>query len=140
MIPKIKRFFPILSSNLMFLRKVVRTLCPLEASVSLNLKSTQQLEFYERLLLFSIIGASEKLAQSFSLQCNLSKELWIFEIPSVFPEHILLLCNYPPGGGELPYETDGVLVVSVRGVNFGFWSRLGCSGQSANILCRQGLV
>ena len=24
-----------------------------------------------------------------------------------------------PGGG-LPYETDGVLVVSLRGVNFGF--------------------
>ena len=42
-----------------------------------------------------------------------------------------------PGGGELPYETD---VVSLRGVNFGFWSRLGCSGQSANILSRQGLV
>ena len=40
------------------------------------------------------------------------------------------------GGGELPYETD----VSLRGVNFGFWSRLGCSGQSANILSRKGLV
>ena len=25
-------------------------------------------------------------------------------------------------------------------VNFGFWSCLGCSGQSANILSRQGLV
>ena len=25
----------------------------------------------------------------------------------------------------------GMLVVSLRGVNFGFWSRLGCSGQSA---------
>ena len=31
-----------------------------------------------------------------------------------------------------------MLVVSLRGVNFGFWSRLGCSGQSANILSRQG--
>ena len=27
----------------------------------------------------------------------------------------------------------------LRGVNFGFWSRLGCSGQSASILCHQGL-
>ena len=27
----------------------------------------------------------------------------------------------------------GMLVVSLRGVNFGFCSRLGCSGQSANI-------
>ena len=31
----------------------------------------------------------------------------------------------------------GMLVVSFRGVNFGFWSRLGYSGHSANILSRQ---
>ena len=35
-------------------------------------------------------------------------------------------------------KQTGMLVVSLRGVNFGFWSRLGCSGQSANILSRQG--
>ena len=27
----------------------------------------------------------------------------------------------------------GMLVVSLRGVNFGFWSHLGCSGQDAII-------
>ena len=27
----------------------------------------------------------------------------------------------------------GMLVVSLRGVNFGFWSHLGCSGQNAII-------
>ena len=37
-------------------------------------------------------------------------------------------------------KQTGMLVVSLRGVNFGFWSRLGCSGQSANILSCQGLV
>ena len=37
-------------------------------------------------------------------------------------------------------KQTGMLVVLLRGVNFGFWSRLGCSGQSANILCGQGLV
>ena len=37
-------------------------------------------------------------------------------------------------------KQTGMLFVSLRGVNFGFWSRLGCSGQSANILSRQGLV
>ena len=31
-------------------------------------------------------------------------------------------------------KQTGMLVVSLRGVNFGFWSRLGCSGQSAIIL------
>ena len=37
-------------------------------------------------------------------------------------------------------KQTGMLVVSCRGVNFQFWSRLGCSGQSANILSCQGLV
>ena len=32
-------------------------------------------------------------------------------------------------GWELPYIGAGILVVSLRGVNFGFWSHLGCSGQ-----------
>ena len=42
------------------------------------------------------------------------------------------------GGGEgetFIWEQTGMLVVLLRGVNFGFWSRLGCSGQSVNILC-----
>ena len=33
-----------------------------------------------------------------------------------------------------------VLVVSLRGVNFGFWSHLGCSAQNTIIFCREGLV
>ena len=47
---------------------------------------------------------------------------------------------YPPGGGDSHLKQTGMLVVSLRGVNFRFWSRLGCSGQSANILSLQGLV
>ena len=27
-------------------------------------------------------------------------------------------------------KQTGILVVSLRGVNFGFWSRLGCSGKA----------
>ena len=34
----------------------------------------------------------------------------------------------------------GMLVVSLRDVNFGFWSHLGCSGQNAMIFNREGLV
>ena len=30
-------------------------------------------------------------------------------------------------GGESHMKWTGMLVVSLRGVNFGFWSRLGCS-------------
>ena len=34
----------------------------------------------------------------------------------------------------------GMFVVSFRGVNFGFWSHLGCSGQNAVMFSREGLV
>ena len=34
----------------------------------------------------------------------------------------------------------GMLVVSLRGVNFGFLSHLGCSGQNAIIFSGGGLV
>ena len=42
----------------------------------------------------------------------------------------------PPGGGggDSHMKQTGMLVVSLRGINFGFWSRLGCSGQRTNIL------
>ena len=47
----------------------------------------------------------------------------------------------PGGGGGCSHmKQTGMLVASVKGVNFGFWSRLGCSGQRANILRRQGRV
>lgn len=42
--------------------------------------------------------------------------------------------------GNSHMKQTGMLVVLLRGVNIGFWSRLGCSGQSANVLSRQGLV
>ena len=34
-------------------------------------------------------------------------------------------------------KQTGMLVISLRSVSFGFWSPLGCSGQSAKILSRQ---
>ena len=43
------------------------------------------------------------------------------------------------GGGGSHMKQAGMLVVSLRGVKFWFWSRLGCSGQSTNILCRSRL-
>ena len=33
----------------------------------------------------------------------------------------------------------GVVVVLLRGVNFGFWSHLGCSGQNPIIFSHKGL-
>ena len=34
----------------------------------------------------------------------------------------------------------GMLVILLGGVNFGFWSHLGCFGQKAIIFSRKGLV
>ena len=45
-----------------------------------------------------------------------------------------------PGGWTPHMKGLGMLVVSLRGVNFGFWSHLGCSGQNAIIFSREGLV
>ena len=44
------------------------------------------------------------------------------------------------GGGNPPMKGMGMLVVSLRGVNFGFWPHLGCSGQNAITFSREGLV
>ena len=44
------------------------------------------------------------------------------------------------GGGDSAYEMVEMLVVSLSGVNFGFWSHLGCSGENAIIFSGEGLV
>ena len=46
-----------------------------------------------------------------------------------------------PGEGTLHIKGVGMLVVSLRGVNFGFSSHfIGCSGQNIIIFSREGLV
>ena len=47
-----------------------------------------------------------------------------------------------PGGGGGPWNMIGVemFIVSLRGVNFEFWSHLGCSGLNAIIFSCEGLV
>ena len=43
--------------------------------------------------------------------------------------------------GRTPHMKGvGMLVVSLRGINFGFWSHLGCPWQNAIIFSREGLV
>ena len=45
------------------------------------------------------------------------------------------------GGGGAPHKKGvGMLVVSLRGLDFGFRSHLGCSGQNAITFSREGLV
>ena len=63
----------------------------------------------------------------------------------------MIACPEPGGGGggeggggrDSHLKGTGMLVISlrgVRGVNFRFWSHLGCSGQNVIIFSRQGLV
>ena len=40
-------------------------------------------------------------------------------------------------GGDSHMKGAGMLVVSLRGVNFRFWSRLRCSGQNTIIFSRK---
>ena len=44
-----------------------------------------------------------------------------------------------PRGGDSHIKGARMLVVSLRGVNFRFWSHLGCSGQNTIIFGREGL-
>ena len=46
----------------------------------------------------------------------------------------------PGGGGTMHMKGVGMLIVSLRGVNFGFWSHLGCSGQNVVLFSCEGLV
>ena len=39
-----------------------------------------------------------------------------------------LTWTFGPGEGESHMKGEGMLVVSLKGVNFEFWSHLGCSG------------
>ena len=52
--------------------------------------------------------------------------------------NLYLLDAYP--GGDSHMKLTGMLVVSLRGVNFRFWSRLGFSGQNVIVFSRQVLI
>ena len=61
-------------------------------------------------------------------------------IKRISPGRSRLVMGSWPGGRTPHIKGVGMLVVSLRGVNFGFWSHLRCSGQNANIYSREGLV
>ena len=95
----------------------------------------------------SVVGSGENRkrvpcgVQASGKRCNIyasTSEIWTYHTQ----RHIgtCLVHSTLPGGGGTHMKLTGMLVVLVRGVNLGFWSRLGCSWQSASILCRQGLV
>ena len=66
---------------------------------------------------------------------NLMMPIWESNPHNLIDQSLL-----PWGGGESYMKQRRMLAVSLRGVNFGFWSRLGCLGQSADILSRQDLA
>ena len=44
------------------------------------------------------------------------------------------------GGKDSHIKRGGMLVVSLGGVNFRFWSHLGCSGQNVIVRSHEGLL
>ena len=47
---------------------------------------------------------------------------WVFKVSINYCSVVVI----PGGGGDSNIKKVGVLVVSLRGVNFRFWPRLGC--------------
>ena len=83
------------------------------------------------------------------LQPVTGKKLHIVKLPEATNPSLEPVCGARGGGGgggggggrgDSHMKWTGMLVVSLRGVNFGFCSRLGCSGQNVIIFSRQGLV
>ena len=78
-----------------------------------------------------------------AIHAGSTRERLRVQIPLVYTFHVFLLLLlsrnhlrkgteclcFPPEGGDSHMKQTGKLVVSLRGVNFGFWSRLGCFGQ-----------
>ena len=98
-------------------------LCPILASVVCG-----------HCVCFVLLQWQKKIGLSHLISPPSSRLTTYNKLPSLTPE------PGGGGGGELHMKQTGMLVLSLRGVNFGSWSRLGCSVQSANILSRQGLV
>ena len=48
--------------------------------------------------------------------------------------------HVPGGGGDSHMKLTGMLVVSLRGVNCRFWSRVGFSGRKAKIFTHTGIA
>ena len=77
-----------------------------------------------------------------SAAATCSHRLPIFIVGSVVTilDLFLFKKNEPGGRGDSHIKREGMLVVSLRGVDFGFWSHLGCSGQNAIKCSREGLL
>ena len=74
-----------------------------------------------------------------------SREVKTSKCKRYFLQHCYISCRsdfsllvYTPGE-DSDMKGVGMLVFSLWGVNFGFYSHLGCSGQNAIIFCRKGL-
>ena len=90
---------------------------------------------------------SEKLENLIKASKNLmkvvTKSVQMTTIPRASKMNFLFGAT-PRYGRAVPEEDShikrgGMLVVSLRGVNFGFWSHLGCFRQNAIICSRQNL-
>ena len=96
-----------------------------------------QSEFVYSRKLYTNTADSNRCQESGHVRAN--QELAFFVDPDLLPP----LPPPPPplpGEGGTHIKRGGMLVVSLRGVNFGFCSQLGCSEQNAIICSRQGLL
>ena len=74
-------------------------------------------------------GAGERFSSLPWPEQRYGREVWVVRRQGI-----------QPGGWTPHMKGVGLLVVSLRGVNIGFWSHIGCSGQTAITFSREGLV
>ena len=96
-------------------------------------------------------GADSFVLNNFVANCSccicfdVAKSLMGFKLcttsPNNMQQHAMKVCKQMQHarGGTLHMKGVGMLV-SLRGINFGCWSHLECSGQNAIIFSHEGLV
>ena len=63
-----------------------------------------------------------------------------FPSPPEIPHAAMAQVFITPNGTGMIFAVTVIMSHELRGVNFGFWSHLGCSVQNAIIFSREGLV
>ena len=68
------------------------------------------------------------------MQWTIPSKIQYTNVLTEFPLVLIVKGPWPGGGGgDSHMKQTRIPIYSFKGVNFGFWSRLGCSAQSANI-------
>ena len=84
------------------------------------------------------INATRNISKLSQITYNNFEISLVVFMSNITANHTITYTNSVRGDSQI--KGAGMLVVSLRGVNFRFWSRLGCSGQNTIIFSRKGHI